>query len=183
MRRTWVVLIASGLVFGAPATAAASTIPEVRPFAGAFVPTGPQRDFLKDTWLVGAQAALEIADQAHVVGSFAWAPNRTSHDVCVYDYTAGVEGFHAVPMRAGWQFRPFLGLGLGGRTYVDHANSDHKQATWGGYGALGAEFQASRIAIRLEGRQNLTRFTGLTGNDKAEARTDLMIGTGVAFHW
>jgi hypothetical protein len=183
MRRILIVLVAAGLVLGAAATALGATIPEVRPFVGAFVPTGPQRDILKDTWLVGGQAALEIADRAHLVGSLAWAPNRTTHDVCVYDYTAGVEGFHALPMRAGWQFRPFLGLGLDGRTYVDHGNADHRENTWGGYGALGTEFQMSRIAIRLEGRQTVTRFKGLTGNDKAEARSDVEIGTGMAFHW
>lgn len=186
MRRILMVCITVGLALGAAATAAAAAVamtPEVRPFVGAFVPTGPQRDILKDTWLVGTQAALEIADRAHLVGTFAWAPNRTSRDVCVYDYTAGVEGFRAMPLRGSWELRPFLGLGLGGRTYVNHGDADRRQTTWGGYGALGTEFQMNRIAVRIEGRDFVTRFKGLTGDAAAEARNDIAVATGVAFHW
>ncbi len=184
MRRVfWIVALAGAGVAGALATAHARAIPEVRPFVGAFVPTGAQRDALKDTWLVGGQAALEVADFTHLVGSFGWATNRRSKDVCVYDYTAGVEGFQPLRMTDTWEARPFLGLGLGGRTYVDHGNGDHKEITWGGYGALGTEFQLDRFAVRIEGRDYVTRFRGLTGDDKAKARNDLTFATGVAFHW
>lgn len=184
MRGRWLIIgLVSAVSLGIAVTAFGRTIPEVRPFVGAFVPTGAQRDVLKDTWLVGGQGALEIADMAHLVGTFAWAPNRTSHDVCVYDYNVGLEGFQRVPMSADWQLRPFLGLGLGGRTYVDHANNSHKETTFGGYGALGTEFQIARIAFRLEGRDYVSRFAGLDGNQKAKARNDMSFATAVAFHW
>jgi hypothetical protein len=184
MRRIFIaVAVVAGVSAGVATMARADLTCEVRPFVGAFVPTGPQRDILKDALFVGAQGAVEMRDRLHFVGTLAWAPNKTSSDVCVYSYDVGVETFRPYDMNGRWQFRPFVGGGIGGRTYVDHGNNSQKETNLGGYAALGSEFQLNWLAIRLEGRDYATRFKGLLGNQKAEARNDVALFTGVAVHW
>ena len=43
---------------------------EVRPYAGAYIPTGDQRDLLEDAVLVGAQASYRILPQFTITGTF-----------------------------------------------------------------------------------------------------------------
>jgi hypothetical protein len=163
--------------------ALAHMVPEVRPFAGAFIPIGDQRDVLKDTWMVGGQAGVELAGSMHALATLAWAANRGSHDPALFDYNAGLEAFRPFAMTPDWQFRPFVGAGLGARTYVDHGNGSHTETAFAGYGALGTEFQLSRIALRLEGRDYISRFKGLAGTDHARTANDLAFTSGVAIHW
>ena len=175
-------LVGCFAIVGASAVVA-QTIPEVRPLVGAFVPTGDQRDVLQDTWMVGFQGGIELVDRVHAVATLAWAANRHSNDVALWDYNAGIETFQRYGMGTDWQFRPFIGAGLGARTYVDHANNDHGETVFTGYGALGSEFQLNRLALRVEARDYISRFKGLTGDDQADTRNDLAFTGGVAFHW
>src|SRR5262245_16478892 len=48
----------------------------VRPIFGAYVPTGDQRDFLKDAVFAGAQGSLNVISNVAVTGSFGWAPSK-----------------------------------------------------------------------------------------------------------
>src|SRR5215207_9218292 len=50
--------------------------PEVRPFVGAYVPTGKQRALLKQGVTLGAQAALEFGRGVHAVAAFSWVPTE-----------------------------------------------------------------------------------------------------------
>ena len=42
---------------------------EIRPYAGAYIPTGDQRDLLKDAVIVGGQASYRILPQLAVTGT------------------------------------------------------------------------------------------------------------------
>jgi len=187
MRRT-LILLAAVLALQAPIVQAQVT-PEVRPFAGAYIPTGDQADVLKSSFLVGIQAAVEVNEALHLLGTFGYAtprPDRPAigNDVHIYQYDVGAELFRIIPFSDDrWSFRPFAGAGLGARThdFKDRSDTD-AQTYFAGYGALGAEIQHRRVALRIEARDYVTRFKGLLGNEAAVARNDVMLGAGVAFH-
>src|SRR5256885_8642005 len=66
------LLVVVSLGAGASALRAQSTNyrAAVRPFVGAYVPTGDQRDFVKPAVLAGAQASMAFNDNFALTGSF-----------------------------------------------------------------------------------------------------------------
>jgi len=179
----WVGMAA---LLAVPTVTRAQMIPEVRPFVGALVPTGTQRDVFKDALLVGTQVAVEAADRVHVVGTFAFAgPDyhqaSVSGHMHVYQVDLGGELFQNVDLNANWKFRPFLGAGAGVRRYDPTAIGGKKDYATG-FGALGAELQMSRAALRIEARDYLTRFKGPAGIDAAANRNEVALTAGLAYH-
>src|SRR5690349_5127312 len=49
---------------------------EIRPYAGAYIPTGDQRDFLKDAVLAGAQLSWLPLRRLALTGTFGWSPSK-----------------------------------------------------------------------------------------------------------
>ena len=49
-------------------------------------------------------------------------------------------------------------------------------------GALGAEFQMWQIVMRLEGREHISQFTGIAGDEKSTTRGNIMLGAALAWH-
>src|SRR5688572_23858903 len=49
---------------------------EIRPYVGAYIPTGDQRDLFKDAILVGAQASYRIIPQVAITGTVGWSPTE-----------------------------------------------------------------------------------------------------------
>ena len=189
MRATLVMLVAALLLV--VTTARAQYVPEVRPFLGAYVPTGSQRDELKNAVLVGGQLAIEVRRTVHLVGTLAYATprparNEIGSDVHMFQYDVGAEVFRVMPLsdvNAHWTFRPFVGAGLGARThdFYDRKDLDAKPV-WAGYGALGVEVQHETLALRFEARDYLTGFKGLLGDRAATARNDMMLAAGLVLH-
>jgi hypothetical protein len=180
------VLIVVGFLLLVPGATQAQSTPEIRPFVGALIPTGDQRNVINDATLVGGQLALEMNGFLHLVGTFGYAgPNfdqqvATSGHVHIYQYDLGGEMFKDMELSSGWRLRPFFGLGAGLRTYdLTEAGSENYPA---GYGALGSEFQLSRFALRIEARDYLTRFKGLSGNEDAATRNEVALSAGLAYH-
>src|SRR5437867_5912121 len=118
------LFVVLALIFGAVKLIAqdvgVSSRAAIRPFVGAYVPTGDQRDFVKDAVLVGAQASWTINPNYALTGSFGWAPSKdkvTAGDQTLdqFQYDVGLEARSArltTPKLA-----PFIGAGIGGRTY------------------------------------------------------------------
>jgi hypothetical protein len=182
------VLLAAVLLVPAVSAAEPGNVvsPEVRPVVGAFVPTGDLRDVLKDAVVVGVQGGMELAAPLHLLGMFAWSPSKnqllaTDDGVNLYQYDAGLELFNSMSMGESWMARPFLGIGVGGRTF-DFKMADLDTKTYfTGYGALGAEFQMEKVALRIEGRDYLYQSDKI-GNEGKKTRNDLMLMTGIAYH-
>jgi hypothetical protein len=155
---------------------------EIRPFVGAYIPTGDQSDVLKSAVLTGAQLSYAIIPNLAVTGSFAWSPTKDKittgdHTVDLLQYDVGVEG--RLPLQAGtgaWTISPFVGAGLGGRTYSERDLDAGSRTTFDGYGALGADFWAGRYGFRIEGRDYVSGFKGLTGDDAVPSETRNDIG-------
>ena len=158
---------------------------ELRPFAGAYLPTGDQRDALRDAFHLGVQASYPIIPQFAVVGTFAWSASKNraaARDaaVDVLHYDAGVEGRAAGWRRGGtWDFTPFAGIGLGARTYNPrHGNTD-SQTKFAGYGAIGGEFGIRRIGLRFEARDYLSQAGPVNGRDESGTRNDVTLAAGL----
>jgi hypothetical protein len=178
-------LALAGSALGAQPTATPLT-PEVRPFVGAYVPTGAMRDDFKAATLLGAQFALELNRNLHVLGSAAWvhghnkfgfASDRTN----LWQYDLGAEANLVRPVATNWLFRPFVGLGAGARTYDYRAEGVKTRTCTAGYGAVGSEFETGAVALRVEARDYLSCFKSpVTGRNRT--RNDLGLSIGVAYH-
>ena len=185
--------LAAALVGALPALAmpaAAQDAPaaralELRPFVGAYVPTGDQRDLLEDAVLVGAQASYRVTPAFAVTGTVGWSPSTdriTAGDqtLDVLQYDVGAE-LRAPDWYAGGAvtFSPFVGIGVGGRTYSYRDLDADSRTDVAGYGAIGGDLGFGRWGLRLEARDYVSRFEPLVGTGDAATRNDVTIAAGL----
>jgi hypothetical protein len=162
---------------------------EVRPFVGAYIPTGDQRDFLKDAVLVGGQASWRVIPAFAISGTFAWSPSKDrvtpgNQTLDLFQYDLGAE------LRAdSWYdggfitLTPFVGLGAGGRTYSYRDLNVGNQTNFDGYGSLGGDIGFGPVALRIEARDYVSRFRPLTGGGDTSARNDIGLAAGIAYRF
>ena len=174
---------------------------ELRPYAGGFVPTGTQRDLLKDAVLVGAQGGWHYHPNFAVTGSLGWAPSRDKstafasgpfrtgreEKVDLWQYDVGIEGRLPITTAASWVVTPYVGIGAGGRTY-SYRDLDDTDAETNvlGYGALGLDVAPASgpVGIRLQVRDNISAFKGLRGEYRErEARNDVQVSAGLTWRF
>lgn len=161
--------------------------PEIRPFAGVYVPAGALRNDFKTATMLGMQVAMELSDHMHVLGSLGWTHGHAkfaalSDDVAyIWQYDAGVEFNLMAELGNGWLLRPLAGLGAGGRTYDYQAAGVGTNSCLAGYGALGSELQKGAIALRVEGR-NYLACVDSPRTGRQHTRNDFGIMFGFAYH-
>lgn len=188
MRRTWLVLTMLAAASGLAAQTSVSPQLELRPMAGAYIPVGTHRDAMNDAAVYGGQLALQVRPAFHVLGTFAWSPamNRYAgmalHDTNVYAYDLGVEFNMIRPLGAGWELKPFVGVGAGARTYDFRQPGLTSHTCASAYGALGTEFQYGFTALRLEARNYAYCFRDPVRQQWTN-RDDIGLTAGVAFHF
>jgi hypothetical protein len=184
------IVSAVATVLGAATALSAQTRhvrPEIRPFAGAIIPTGDQRTLFLDAPMVGVQAAVELKPSLHLLGTFGWVPAQGKYPVAqnnvnIFQYNVGVELGFVKPLAGSWELRPFIGAGVGARTYAYQAATLFDRTCTAGYGALGTEFQLARTALRLEARHNVFRFKSPMAGVSAKTRNDIGLAFGIAYH-
>ena len=161
---------------------------ELRPFIGAYVPAGEQRNSFRSATMLGIQAAVELSRWAHFVSNVSWTHAHAklaalSNDVTyIWQYDAGTEFNLLYAMDEDWLFRPFAGVGVGGRTYAYRAKGIGDRTCTAGYGAGGAEFQHVDLALRVESRAYVSCYESpLTGAKRT--RNDFALTFGVAYHF
>lgn len=162
--------------------------PEIRPFMGMYIPTGDQRDLFDNAAMFGVQAALELRPSFHLLGTLGWVPGQAKYAVAndnvqIFQYDVGFELDMVRELGGSWLFKPFLGLGGGARTYVYEDDDLKNQTCAAGYGALGAELQLGRAAIRLEGRDNVFCFRSALPGIKSKTQNDVGLSLGLAYHF
>ena len=162
---------------------------ELRPFVGAYIPTGDQRDLLKDAVLVGGQASWRVVPALALTGTFAWSPSKDritagNQTLDIYQYDLGAELRTPAAIDAGVaDFTPFVGLGFGGRTY-DYRNLDLGTTTdFDGYGAIGGDVGFGPITLRIEARDYVSQFKPLTGSGANKTRNDVGLFAGIGYRF
>lgn len=187
MKRSTMVVAA--LLLGATTLPAQTTKikPEIRPFAGALIPVGDQRDLFLDAPMAGVSAAVEVKPSFHVLATFGWVAAQNKYPVAqdnvnIFQYNVGAELGFVTPLGGRWELRPFAGLGVGGRTYAFQGISLEDKTSFAGYGALGTEFQIARTALRLEARHNVFRYRSPVPGVPARTRSDIGLSLGIAYH-
>ena len=176
------------LTFAGAGVVAAQSTPEIRPFVGISIPTGSQRDLFNDAPVFGLQGAVELKPTFHLVGTFGWAPGQTTYvstrdNVNLFQYDVGMELGMVRELNESWQFRPYVGLGAGARTYAYEAGQLADKTCAQGYGAVGAEFQIRRTSFRLEGRDNVFCFKSPIAGQDSKTRNDIRLATAFAYHF
>lgn len=179
-------LIAAGAALSAqpPKTAA-----ELRPFIGAYVPSGGLRDAFKDGLLAGVQGALQVRPNVHLLAAIGWVPTHVKYSVAddrvnILQLDVGVElGLVRPTPDPEWQFKPFVGLGAGGRTYAYSSSALADKTCSLAYGTIGSEFQVERMAFRLEARDNLVRYQSPFVGEPRRTRNDVGLTAGFAYHF
>lgn len=171
------------------AQAQGSTAFELRPFVGAYIPTGDQRDLLKDAVLVGGQASWRAIPLLALTGTFAWSPSKDrltpgNQTLDIYQYDVGAELRTPSGYNAGFaELTPFVGLGLGGRTYSYRDLDVGSKTNLDGYGAIGGDIGLGPIAFRIEGRDYVSQFKPLTGSGSTKTRNDIGLTAGIAYRF
>ena len=188
MRR--IPFVAAALLVAASAAAQAprpTAGPEIRTLVGAFMPTGDQRNDFKDATLLGAQIAREMSPWSHLLASVSWAHGHNKFAqlndkvtyIWQYDVGAEVNALHTIGND--WFFRPFVGAGVGARTYDYKAATASTKTCTAGYGSVGMEFQRFDGALRFDLRDNLNCFESpITA--KKSTRNDLGLSFGLVYH-
>jgi len=157
---------------------------EVRPYVGAYIPTGDQRDLLKDAVLVGGQASYRLNPQLAVTGTLGWSPSKDritpgDQKLDLWQYDVGAELRAPSWVQSGaLDFTPFVGLGAGARTYNYRDLDVSAKTNFAGYGVLGGEVGFGRIGWRLEARDYVSQFKPFDGGD-SKTRNDVTIATGL----
>lgn len=162
------------------------------PQVGVYIPVQDQADDLSETLTLGAMVRTDLSRWLGVVGSFWWAPSEAEvpslspmeEDVDLFQYDLGFELRPFANRNDNWPIVPFIGGGVGGRSYSFRDLDEGSETDFSGYGSLGGEVVLDRIALRLEGRGYLSDFDGLTGaHPDSEARGEFTFTAGVLYRF
>jgi hypothetical protein len=160
---------------------------EFRATSGGLIPTGAQRNAVKDAQLSAVQLSWLARPSLALTGTFGWARSRdllTTDDpkLDVFTYDLGAE-VRASEWFAGdaVTFTPFFGAGAGGRS--DNYRKLDVDATHNaaGYGTAGGELGIGRVGLRLEVRDYVTGFKPLAGRGASETSNDIVVMVGLRF--
>lgn len=180
-----VLLLSSMRVSAAQTPAAQTRTWELRFTSGALVPTGTQRNFLKDAQLSAAQLSWVVRPSLAITGTFGWARSRDVHTVDapkldVFTSDVGVEA-----RSPKWfadravTFSPFVGVGAGARSYNYRKLDVDATNNLAGYGTAGGELGIGRVGVRLEVRDYASGFKPLVGAGKSDTRNDVVMMVGL----
>jgi hypothetical protein len=157
---------------------------------GALLPTGDQRDALKNARMNLAQLSYAVRPYLAVTTSMGWARTRDiategapKLNVFTYDVGAEVRADRWVSAKA-VTFTPFAGAGAGGRSYNYRSLDVDATHNLAAYASAGGELGYRRIRFRIEARDYVTGFKPLTGNGASQQRNDvsLMAGFRITAH-
>jgi hypothetical protein len=182
------MLLSSVRVSSAQMTASQPSAWELRVTGGAFVPTGDQRNVLKDAQVTAAQLSWVVRPSLAITGTFGWARSRdlTSTGTPKLDVFSTDLGVEARP--AQWfadrvmSFSPFVGLGAGVRSYNYRKLDVDATNNLAAYGSVGGELGVGRVGLRLEVRDYAAGFKPLIGAGKSDTRNDVVIMAGLRFN-
>jgi hypothetical protein len=189
MRYYLVASLATVLTIGSTSEARSQSI-DIRPTAGAFIPTGDQLRAIGRGAVLGFGVGVALHPMVAVVGNAAFITSsdqsRPTEDyVGIYQFDIGAEGSApAFGVYRGFTLKPYGGIGIGMRRYAPNVRVLEAVNKGLGYGALGLEFPFDRGGLRLGGRVNISKFEGFDDTatvdfDRDSQKMDFSIELGV----
>lgn len=163
----------------------------VHALLGAFLPVGAHRRTLDPAAYVGAQVAVRLRRWVAIVAG--GAGTQTSDDrlrpaddgITLWQYDAGLElapwSSVEVPVSS-LRFVPFLGGGIGGRSYDFDQRGVETHTALTGYLSAGGELHLGgdqRTGVRIESRAYSSHAEGSARGQ----RTDIILAAGLAYHF
>jgi outer membrane protein with beta-barrel domain len=157
----------------------------IAPLVGAYIATGDQRDVLDDSLLTGLTLSYEIHPNLAVVGAFSWAPTQDlrENDLDLFQYDLGLQGQYPVALTRSLTLKPFVGVGLGARTYEYRDLAVDAETDFAGYVSAGAGLEYEALELRLTARDYLSAFDGIGVEGDSSARNDLSLFASVGLRF
>ena len=158
---------------------------EVRFTSGALVPTGDQRNSLKNAGTTAAQVSWMIRPSLGITGMFAWSRSRDVAMVAqpkldVFSSDLGLEARLGERFReSAVTFSPFVGMGGGARSYNYRKLDQDATHNLAGYAAVGGEIGVRRVGVRIEARDYVSQFKPLIGAGQSATRNDVVVMVGL----
>lgn len=158
---------------------------QVSPYVGAFIPTGDQRDVLDDALLTGLTLSYEANPYLSVVGSFGWAASQgmqafsLDEDLDVFQYDLGVQGQYPVVLGSSLTLKPFVGAGVGARTYDFRDLDLDAETDLVGYLSAGANLDYRSFTVGLAVRDYISDYDGIGVDEDSSTRNDISLFTTV----
>lgn len=175
---------------GAPAARADAPRVSLHALLGAFLPTGDNRRALSNAPYIGAQGAFRVRPRVALVAGIAASQTtdrRIASDedgLTLWQYDVGVEVVPWFSAPTGHRsVVPFVGTGIGGRTYNYNRRGLERHDALAGYLSAGAELRPGvgrRAGLRAEGRTYLTHAERSGGGN---LRTDVVLAAGLTYHF
>ena len=158
---------------------------EARVTSGAFVPTGDQRNSLKNGGTTAAQISWMVRPSVGITGTFAWSRSRDvgmvgQPKLDVFSSDLGVESrLGQLFGESAVTFSPFVGIGGGARSYNYRKQDQDATHNIAGYAAVGGEVGVRRVGIRVEARDYVSQFKPLVGPGQSSTRNDVVVMVGL----
>lgn len=191
MKTTSAVIAALGSTLLAMSTLPAQEVTTTQPRSrweilvpsGTLIPTGAQRDAIKRGNITTLQVSRVTNEKFAVTSMVGWArsrdlstTNESKLDVFTYDF-----GAEARAPKLLATFSPFVGAGVGGRSYNHRDLAIDATHNVAAYGSLGGELGVKRVAIRLEARDYVAGFKPLNGIGAGRTGNDVVVMAGLRF--
>jgi hypothetical protein len=158
---------------------------QIAPYVGAFIPTGDQRDVLDDAVLAGLTLSYDVHPYVAVVGSFGWAGSQgqeafsLDEDLDLFQYDLGVQGQYAFAIGKDLTLKPFVGAGLGSRTYNFRDLDVDSETDFVGYVSGGASLEYRKFAFGLTLRDYISDYDGIGREEGSATRNDMVVVASV----
>jgi hypothetical protein len=162
---------------------------EIRPIAGIAIPTGAQRDVIRDAAFVGAATSMRLTSAFDVVATFAFQSSTAKYTVAdnhsqVLVYNVGLERvYRSSATQSSGAWVPFVGGGVGGRAYDYRSLSLSSTACFTGYGNAGVQYAMQRTSVRLEARDNLFCYREPVAPFGRKTRNEIALGLGAGIRF
>lgn len=154
---------------------------QVSPLLGALVPTGHGRALFDDAVLMGLTVSYDVHRHVALVGAFGWAQSeghgfgaRTA-TLDVVQYDLGAQAQLPIDLGGGQALKPFVGAGIGGRTYRFREPGVERETDLVGYWATGVTLECRGFVLGATARNYLSDFDGIGAERGSTRAKDLAV--------
>lgn len=160
---------------------------DLRLEGGGWVPTGTMSNDLKAAGTVGVTAGWTFSPNWTAVVAAYWTPSEdkvltSEMQVNIYQYDVGLEWSTKTSRIARWDVMPYIGGGLGSRSYSPRRATEPDQESIDGYLSAGLAFAAEQATWRFGVRDYISGWKGIM-KTKSATGNDLAILAGIGFRF